>query len=340
MHPNSFWQNLVNQNIGTYIPVGHHDQNLHNFSALENALGCSPKISVPVLPLNIYPGPELSALKQKIAAWLKVTPEMIVLGNGSDDLINLIPQVFVEPGDQVYVQIPTFFRIIEAVHKMKGKLVADPENSKIIWLCSPNNPTGVVTDLNVIDKLAGGTDALVVIDEAYQEIFDPENKQSAVRLLNKHPNLLVTRSFSKAFGLAGIRVGYVVGNKDVIGPLAKWQLNFPISVLSAKIAQEALDNLDFLKVVHDHFDTERKFIFGNIARLENIELGGKSETNVFILKHKKAKLFDLLLREGILTANFNQMNGLENQGFVRITIKKREENELLVNALRKIDKGN
>ena len=330
MQPNSFWQNLVNQNIGTYVPKAAHGQNLINFAPLENALGCSPKINTLTLPLHVYPGAEIAELKTKIANWLKVTPDMIILGAGSDDLINLIPQVFLEPGEKVFVKTPTFFRILEAVHRVKGQLVNNPESAKLIWLCDPNNPTGeVINNKNI------NTDKLTIIDEAYQEIFDPDNKQSAIKLLDKFPNLLVTKTFSKAFGLAGIRVGFAVGNPKLISALSKWQTNFPISSVSAQIAQMALDDLGFLNFVHNHFKAEREYIFRDF---ENIEYS-QSQTNVFIARHKKAKLFDLLLKEGILTADFNQMNGLEGQGFVRVTIKNRKENELLVAALKKLDKA-
>ena len=251
MKPTSFWQNIINQNIGSYVPKASHGQNLHNFTSLENALGCSPKIRLPDLPLNEYSGAEIAALKIKIANWLKVTPDMIVLGAGSDDLINLIPQTFLEPGEAAFVKTPTFFRILEAIHRVKGKLADNPDTAKLVWWCSPNNPTGEVSVPEI------NPEQFTIIDEAYQEIFDPENRSSAIHRLNSFPNLLITKTFSKAFGLAGIRVGFAVGNPKIIGAIAKWQTNFPISSLSARIAQVALDDLDFLQTVHDHFAAER-----------------------------------------------------------------------------------
>lgn len=365
MKPNSFWHHQNEQKLGTYIPKPGRGKNLINFAALENAFGCSPVVTKKIQkltcePLNSYPGSEMENLRVKIATWLKIRPGMILLGNGSDELINLVPQVFLEPEENVVVQTPTFFRILESVHRMKGNIIkvnTASENGfalgksftkellgaikitrpKIVWLCSPNNPTGVVMDVELIDKIAGETDALVVVDEVYQEFFDPENKKSAIRLLGKHKNILVTKSFSKAFGLAGIRVGLAVGTPEIIGALAKWQLNFPVSILSAKIAQNALEDQNFLKQTAKKFSDERRFLFEKIKKLENIQVSDKSQTNVFILRHRNKNIFDLLLKEEILTANFNQMNGLEDQNFVRITVKQRRENQLLINALRKIN---
>ena len=319
---------MIKQNIGSYVPRSVHDQNIHNFAVLENALGCSPKIKTLTLPLHEYPGVEIIKLKSKIANWLRITPDMIVLGAGSDDLINLIPQVFLEPEEKVFVKIPTFFRILEAIHKVRGRLINTPDHAKLVWLCNPNNPTGEITNIKI------NPDQLTIVDEAYQEICDPKNEKSTLNLLPKNKNLLITKTFSKAFGLAGIRVGFAVGHPEIINILNRWQTNFPISSVSAQIAQMALDNLDFLSFVHGHFAREREFIFDELSNLNNIE-HSQSQTNVFIARHKKAKLFNLLLKENILTADFDQANGLENKGFVRITIKQHKENALLVNALKK-----
>jgi len=361
MKPNSFWKHVSDQKLGTYIaPV---DNKLKNFAALENALGCSPGVERKMsklegVGLNKYPQNN-NEFKKRVANWLSVDPAMVTLGNGSDELINLIPQVFIEPGDKCVVQTPTFFRVIEAINKTKGLVEVVPAKAErnfsldgayfsqmerrvkkcrpgLIWLCSPNNPTGEVIDPKFIDFIAGKTKALVVVDEAYQEIYDPENKFSAVRLLGKHNNLLVTKTFSKAFGLAGIRVGLAIGNKKIIEPLEKWRLNFPISTLSLLAAEAALEDVSFLDRVHKHFMTEREFLFNEMAKIPGLERGGESKTNVFILRHVKTRLFDLLLKQGILVANFNAMNGLENQGFCRVTIKTRPENEKLLMALRKI----
>ena len=208
-------------------------------------------------------------------------------------------------------------------------------NPQVIWLCSPNNPTGETINPKLVARIAQKTKGLVVVDEAYQEIFDPENKFSAVKLIKEHKNILVTKSFSKAFGLAGIRVGMCIANSKIAKALESNQLNFPISTSSERAAISALDDSDFLNKVHDHFEKERKFLFSEIDKLSNLERGGNSKTNIFILKHKKKSIFNLFLKENIMVADFNKMNGLEDQGFARITIKNHFENIQLLNVLRK-----
>jgi histidinol-phosphate aminotransferase len=280
----------------------------------------------------------------------------VVAGNGSDQLINLIAEVFLRPKVTCLVQIPTFFRIIDVVRERKARLITVSTigdnfclkteklikqlNPQVVWFCSPNNPTGETIDPKFIARIAKKTKGLVIVDEAYQEIFDPENKFSAVKLIKKHENILVTKSFSKAFGLAGIRVGMCIANRKTAEVLEKNQLNFPISTASQQIAEKALDDILFLNKVHDHFEKERKFLFSEIDKLSNLERGGNSKTNIFILRHKKKNLFDLLLKENIQVADFNQMKGLEDQGFVRITIKNRSENKQLLNTLQKVNAEN
>ncbi len=360
MKPNSFWQHAAANRPATYLPnsdiIIHH-----NFAALENDFDVSPAVikalqTVCQLKLNHYPDRNAGKLKTKIASWLGIASDMVALGNGSDELISLIAQVFVEPKSRIVIQTPTFFRLIEAIHKMKGVVTpvtapkerhfaldaefanniiatAEKKQASIIWLCTPNNPTGAVMNLALIERIAASTKALVVVDEAYQEIWDPQNKKSAITLIPKHDNILVTKTFSKAFGLAGIRVGMMLGNPNLISAIDAWRLNFPLSSISLLIAEAALEDTNHLNIIHKQVALERTFLFENIAKLPEFELGAESKTNVFILCHKTKNLHELLLKKGIMTADFNHMNGLEGERFVRITIKQHAENMALIMAL-------
>jgi histidinol-phosphate aminotransferase len=299
-----------------------------------------------------YPEKHAASLKKKIAGWLSVESDQVVVGNGSDQIVDLIAKVFLGQKVTCLVQVPTFFRIIDVVRQSHAKLITVSTiednfclkteklikrlNPQVVWLCSPNNPTGETIDSRFIARIAKKTKGLVIVDEAYQEIFDPQNKFSAVRLIKRHKNVLVTKSFSKAFDLAEIRVGMAIAHKNIAGALEKNQLNFPISMASQQTAEKALDDIKSLKNVHRYFEKERKFLFSNIDKLSNLERCGNSKTNIFILRHKRLNLFDLLLKENIETADFNKMNGLESQGFVRITIKNHPENIQLLNTLQKV----
>ena len=351
---------LNNQPKG-YIPK--HNQNILDFSGLVNVLGFSLKITkiIEKISLNIlnqYGDRSGSSLKSKISRWLKIPVSFISLGNGSDELIELISRTFINPGEIIISQTPTFFRVIEASLRAGAKIkLVKAENDftlsnqftekmideikksqpKLIWLCTPCNPTGETVALDHISKIASIARELVIVDEVYQEILDPENKKSAINLLSEHENIIILKSFSKAFGLAGIRIGFVIGNPKIIDIFEKTRLNFNISTLSQKIAESALDDLGFLKKSHKFFKKEREWLFAEIRKLSSLVIGGNSKINVFILKHKTKNIFQELLNHKILTADFNQANGLENQGFVRITIKTRQENEILLRALKKIN---
>lgn len=346
-----------------YIPT--HIKNILDFSSLTNILGFSGKINnklekIDFGYINQYGDRTMMGLKVKISKWLGVSPGSMSLGNGSDELIDIIPRIFINSGDVVVSQSPTFFRVIEGCMKMKAKifLVKAKEKSefsldrefvkrmivkiqkhkpKLIWICTPCNPTGVTMSLENISRIAFSTKSFVIIDEVYQELFDPENKLSAIQLLKKHNNILVLKSLSKAFGLAGIRVGVMVGHKEIIDIVEKVRLNFNIGVLSQKIAKTALDDLGFVNIGSRFFEKERTWLFPKIKVLKNFVIGAESQINVFILKHKTRDLFQELLRHGILTADFRQANGLEGKGYVRITIKTRKENKILLKVLKEIN---
>lgn len=353
---------LKNQPKGN-IPK--HIKNVLDFCSLTNVLGFSPKVkraikSIDFALINQYGDRSATGLKKKISKWLSIPVECISLSNGSDEMIDLLPRIFMNPNDVVISQAPTFFRVIESSLKIgiKPVLVTAEEknrfrlndafikkiissikkhNPKLVWLCTPCNPTGVTISLDNIRRIALSTKGIILVDEAYQELCDPENKQSAIQLLPKHKNILVLKSFSKGFGLAGIRIGFIVGSRNIIDIVEKVRLNFNISVFSQKIAEAALDNLSFLKKCSNFFKEERALLFSEIKKLTKIVIGADSKINVFILKHKTKDIFEELLQHGILTADFRQANGLEKKGYVRITIKARKENGILLKALREID---
>ncbi len=358
---NSFVRHFLTHKPASYIPTDSGVLIRHNFAALENDFGMSPNVtkawhSLDPAILNHYPERNATELRSIAARWLDVSPAMITIGNGSDEFITHIADIFIEPDQSVIVQTPTFFRIIEAALKAKAKVIQVPARKErafaldrplcvrlasearrhragIIWLCTPNNPTGAVFTLNDIAWLLGNTNALVVVDEAYLELFDPTQRQSAVRLLPTHKNLIVTKTLSKAFGLAGLRVGMLIAHPQVIRIVDDWRLNFPVSSISLSLAASALQDTKHLIRIHREITRERNRLFAAIATLPQLEIGALSKTNVFLLRHKTRNIHALLLAQGIMTADFNRMNGLEGMHFVRITVKRRSENNALITAL-------
>lgn len=366
MKPNSFWRNSIKNNLrSSYLNNSVNFSSFIDFLSGENILARPQMITDAVKNIklsDLQPVPDIncSELKKKISGVLNIVPETITVGNGSDEIIENISRVFLEPVDKIFTIVPTFFRFVDSSRRMKGEIltvattedekfkftervitktldIIEKHNPKIIWLCSPNNPTGEVMELDQIETIVQKSKNLVVVDEAFQELVDPVNKKSAINLLKEHKHLLVLKTFSKTWGLGGVRFGFAVGSAAIINTLEKWRLPFNVNLITRKIILKLLDNWDYLKIIVKKTGEERKKLFDQINRIPGLEIGTESKINIFILKHKTKDIFQELLRRGILTADFRQASGLEGKGYVRITIKTRKENEILLKALREIN---
>jgi histidinol-phosphate aminotransferase len=261
-----------------------------------------------------------------------------------------------EPNEATLVILPTFFRFIESSLRMKGKIIKVSAlakdgfkfneklmkkvlilikrfQPKIIWLCSPNNPTGETMTLEQIEIITKKSENLVAVDEAFQEFVDPENKKSAINLIKKHNNLLVLKTFSKSWRLSGIRFGFAIGSPKIIGILEKWRLPFTVSDISKQIVLNFIDRQDNIKPLITVIINNRRNLFNEIKKLKNFEIGADSKTNVFILRHKNKDIFKELLKHNILTADLRNLDGLKGKNFVRVTIKSKKENNILLKVL-------
>lgn len=307
--------------------------------------------------LRKYPN-QMSELKEKLAKIHNVPVNMVALSNGSDALISVIPQIFLNKKDIVLVVIPTFFRFADASQKAGAKVVfvkTKKENSfriteeiaedilkitkekkiKLIWLCSPNNPTGLPIETRLIEKIAKNTNALIVLDQIYSE-FQETQDIIPKKFIEKFPHVIILKSFSKVFGLAGIRVGFAIANKKTIRLLEMCELPFPISSLSLIIATQVLEKIpNFSNAIKLSLQKERIFLMKHLNRIPHLEII-PSQTNLFLIRHTLKDLFTQLLKRNILVANMNNTPGLENTGFVRISIGKRKENIQLIQALEDI----
>ncbi|RJR16566.1 histidinol-phosphate aminotransferase family protein [Candidatus Microgenomates bacterium] len=298
-------------------------------------------------------------LKKAAANFWKVSVDNIAVANGSDQFIWLLPRIFMNPRDIAVVMNPTFFLFAESVIRAGGRVLsfATPSenkfevsdqlitdvinsvrknNAKIIWLCNPNNPTGTVISLNNIKRIVVETNALVIVDEAFFDISTIPPHESAISLLNTNSNVVVLKTLSKTFGLSNVRVGFALSNKALISTLNDWRLPFEVSHIAQEIATEILDDKTHWKKMKTFVLREKNWLIKQIKTIKHIELASPSTTTILLLRHNNKNLHNLLIKENILTANFNHCNGIENQRFVRITIQKRSENEKLVDALKKL----
>lgn len=364
MKPNSFWRNTIKNGKPSYLKRAAPFRGFHRFADGASAFGPSGKIlgvlkKTNIQDLTLFPDLHCLELKKQISKKFRINPLMVTVGNGSDEIIENIPHVFLTPKDKILVILPTFFRFIESSQKKKAKIItvttSDADDfaftdkiinkiivkirkhqPKIIWLCTPNNPTGKIMSRKQIEKILKASHGLVVVDEIYQEFIDPENKKSTIKLLAKHKNLLVIKSLSKVFGLAGIRFGFGLAPPEIIWPLEKWRLRFNLNTITQKLALAALKDTHHLKRVAKQTARQREKLFAAIKKMPHLQLGAESQTNLFLLKHQRKNLLKELLKRKILVADFNNCPGIEGQGFVRIKVHNQKENRFLLKALKAI----
>ena len=322
----------------------------------ENPFGASLvafKAMVKELTTHSHLYPESSSFKLKMALAEKhaVDPGMILVDNGLDGVINTFGMTFIDPGDKVVTSDITFPAYKNITTKMNGKLIAVPaaddlgfdidgileaagSDAKIIFLCNPNNPTGNMigkADFERIMKAVPET-TLVVSDEAYFEFAVDEEYPDTISYLNEYPNLVVLRTFSKIMGLAGIRVGYMIADADIVEIMMKARLPFPVNRIAEAGALASLTDQEFIERVVTHTVSERIWL------KEQLEAMGmtaeESHTNFLFVKLNRpmGTLYEDLLRKGIILRPV-AYNGAD---YFRITIGTAEENRILLDGLKDI----
>ncbi len=328
----------------------------------ENLLGHA-KISINQYEatLRYYSDPSNSKIKKTIASLYKVSSKNITIANNSNEIIDFLPKMISEENSKNIVVLPTFFRIIDSLNQISSKnlylnltednrfmpddnlikniiSVSNKNRADTIWICNPNNPTGEIYSLKDIEKILKSIKATLIVDEAFFEFYDYKNENSAIRLINKYKNLIVLRTLSKAYGLAGIRLGYALSNSETIGKIEDYRDTLLMtSGLTVKLAETALRDQFFIKKTALETKKRRNDLFNGIKKLDNLRLGSTSKTNVFILKHLKKDIYEELLSKNILTADFRNAKGLEDLGYVRITVGDKNKNKALIKALKEIN---
>ncbi len=258
-------EHLINQHIKLLKSrVADDPRNNHTIYLDRNELPypASPKviqaIANTVSTINRYPDTLGGTLRKPLADYAGVAEKEIIIGNGSDDLIELVTKVFIAPEEKVLIPNPTFLVYSLATEIMGGNPVFVKRNSdfdlnvqeisdrvtdhtKIIFIANPNNPTGNLVSRDDIIKIVSSVNCLVVVDECYYEM----SQQTVSDLINKYENLLVMRSLSKSFGLAGLRLGYGIGNEKLIDYLYRGTQIFPVNRLALVAGMAALEDLDY-----------------------------------------------------------------------------------------------
>lgn len=313
----------------------------------ENPYGCSPRVATALQDAlensAIYPDGHATKLRKKLADFLQVRESQLLFGSGLDEVIQILSRALLTEGDNIVTSNETFpqykhhaiieganvreIPLTDGIFDIKKTAEAIDERTKIVWICNPNNPTGTYISEDVLRSFLENVPAhtMVICDEAYLEYVRALDYPQSIPLLKEFKNLMVLRTFSKAYGLAAFRIGYAIGHEDIIEKINIARLPFNTSTFAQVAAYTALDDQTFIH----HCTTKNS---ENLMRYEAIlrELHVEffpSQTNFIFIKWKKPNdLFNHLLTNGHIVRPFPTG--------VRITIGTNEQNEGVIACLR------
>ena len=298
--------------------------------------------------LNRYPDPYQRELKKLIAAEKNISEKNILLGNGSDEIIDLVIRTFCEPQkDKITILPPTYgmYKVCADINNVEiarinltqnfelntDEIVKNP--TKILFICSPNNPTGNPFELNELEEIVSSYNGIVFIDEAYVDFC---LEFSAVDLIKKYSNVIVSQTFSKARGMAGIRLGMCFASEEIITILNKVKPPYNVNQLTQNVALESFSNKENYLQKVNLIKSRRAALVTELNSKNFIKKVYKSESNFLLIKVSDAKmLYDYLLENGVVVRNRSNQVNCEN--CLRITIGTKSENELLINLLNKFE---
>jgi histidinol-phosphate aminotransferase len=341
-------QNLIRENIKRLTPYSSARKEFKGsanifLDANENSFGSPIETNY-----HRYPDPLQLEIKEKIAIWNDLKTDEIFIGNGSDEAIDLLFRIFCEPKkDNILICPPTYgmYEVsaeINDIEIKRANLTEDfeldleairnaiDEDTKLLFICSPNNPTGNSLDRNTILELAESFDGIVVIDEAYIHF---SREKSFISEINNFKNIVVLQTFSKAWGLAGLRVGLAFANVEIVELFNKVKPPYNVSEIAQNAVLEALENKDSVENTITKIINEREKLIENLSDLEIVIKIYPSDANFVLVETADANAIYRYLIEGkIVVRNRNNVEMCE--GCLRFTIGTPLENESLLKSLR------
>lgn len=344
-------EKLVRKNILSLKPyTSARSQHLEGIlmDANENPFGSSADVDF-VENLNRYPDPLQKRLRKAIGEMIGVDFSNIICGVGSDELIDLLIRIFCSPGkDKAMILEPTYgmYKVACDINEVETAKVALDDNFqisfdeieknydsavKIIFLCSPNNPTGNLINKEDIRKLAEKYESIIIVDEAYADFCI---NGSVADLVSSHENIIVLRTFSKAWGLAGARLGYCVASSKIIDLITKVKAPYNINKLTEEIIIKAIENKGLMAQMRDKIISERNRLFEELTKIKLIERVFPSDANFILFKINKAKeILKKLESKGIIARDRSSQLKLENS--IRVSVGTPEQNDLFLSELKK-----
>ena len=336
-----------------------------DFSSSVNPLGPSLKAleaaKKAFSQIAAYPDSNSNQLRQIIANHFNVGLGNIVVGNGSTELMYLFAEVFLKQGEKVAIpaptfgeyesavcktgQVPTFVKLSKDFHIDDLALKHEMKNAKMIFLCNPNNPTSMLipkeTLIDLVEE-ALAQDTLVFLDEDFLEFVDNDQELSMVRNMNIYPNLFILKSFTKIFGLTGLRVGYGIANEDLINVLLRAKIPWNINCIGQAAAAAALDDEEHLRLTLALIKEEKIWLANELTKINGFKFSFP-DANFFFINIQKSgftaiKLKKLMLEQKMLIRDCTSFRGL-NQYYIRVAVKTHEENQQLIEAFKRIVKA-
>ena len=297
---------------------------------------------------RLYPQDEEEKLREKISEYLGLPVNNIVVGNGGDEILERIAHLFLRKGEQAITISPTFSMYRFAVNLQKAKLIEVPLNkdfslnvdrllsnvtsrTKVLFLCSPNNPTANQFGSDEIKSLAEDFPGVVVVDEAYVEFAD----YSVTTLVKKYENLIVVRTFSKAFGLAGLRLGYGVADVEIAKALSGVSPPFSVNTISLKVGAKILENIEIVEHAIRKVRAEREKMVKALNGIDGVE-AFNSKANFVLFKTEKPLdyVYNSMLQKGVLVRKIGTVLCFQN--CFRATVGLPWMNAKLIDALKEV----
>ncbi len=346
--------------------VGLKREEILDFSSSVNPLGPSKKAleaaKKAFSQIAAYPDSNSNELRQAIASHFKgITKDNIIVGNGSTELMYLFAEAFMNKGDTAVIAAPTFGEYESAVRRTgePPKFVNLDRNfnidalpftlemsgAKIVFLCNPNNPTSMLIPAETLSEIIESAlkqNTLVFLDEDFLEFVENEKDLTMINKIKKYPNLFILRSFTKIFGLTGLRIGYGIASEEIINVLLCAKIPWNVNCLAQAAAVAALKDEEHLKVTLELIKKEKAQLLSELSRIASFKIF-PADANFFFIDVRKsgltaAELAGKLLREGILIRDCSSFRGVDPY-FIRVAVKTRVENERLIEVLKRTVKN-
>lgn len=326
--------------------------NVVKLASNENPLGPAPK-SIQVLrdladKVAVYPDGNCYYLKNAISEHLDVTPANLIVGNGSDEIIKLIAEAFLEEGEEAIVADPTFSEYDFAIKIMGGRTIVVPtkklthdlsamaaavtDKTKLVFICNPNNPTGTIVGKNETDAFLASIpeDVITVFDEAYYEYVTAEDYPQTLEYVHQGKNVIVLRTFSKIYGLAGLRVGYGVAKPELIGMISRVKEPFNVNMMAQGAAFAALDDQDHVVRSRTLNEEGKEFLAKEFNRLGLSFVPTQANFVWVQIKADCQKVFAKMLRRGVIVRTGDIFGAPD---VIRVTIGTADQNQRFIEVL-------